>query len=844
MLGLVLAGSRRAQAQCPWDHYTGDLQASCICAYNSGQQLSVQCDMVDFPQLLKALDKFGRTAQIDLLYVNNSTVKSLTAGAFRNLKLTNLQLSGCRIRSVAPGAFEGLQATLKNLYLQDNEIEDVPIESLRILRNLTSLDLSKNRITRVPDNAFVTLVNLATLKLSDNNLTLGKDAFNGLRDTLKNLNLKGARQKRVPEAIKGLRTLAFLDMAQNGLRELPGPAGASLFEGLDSLTALNLERNVIQSVGPATFLGVKETLSSLSLLNNLLTEFPTEAISALTELRVLDIGFNLLTELPRDAFYGNPSLTLLALDGNPLYTVPGPAVAHLNATLRGLSLGGKFLHCDCRLRWVAQWIRRGDLQVTSRERNPEFCGSPPRFTERKFYNIEPEELVCSTEPTGIASAVSEDSLEDFIPHDIGVGVGYVELDQPTTTTETTTTTTTKTTTQPSTTKRTTTPKPTTTKTTTEATTRTSTHSTTVNATVPPGRRGSVVMSRSTLPPWSNHHQPTQRPPLVLGHRPAPQEVIVKSAHRQDSSVIIQWDSDTDNILGFRVVYRLFGDKSFKQGPPLEASEREFKIKNVPTQECIVVCVISLEEINVTPESVPYPQCREVRTASSPTNNMDKITIAASAAICGTVVVTVIVFVAASRRRTRKLHTLEGSTGKLGPVGGLPVACCPASSPGPLSSLATLNAFTTHKDWDQVSVYSNRSLSRSRMYHVERQVADDMRSHFSGKTTKPRSIADGQSQHSFSNNSGRYLSGNAFSSGLVNSRPELRQSRQSLAVSDRMSRQHQRRRSRTSRDQHHHSHSTHTLNYCPGDTSDNWTDHDIDIYMARNPTTARGGLVPL
>lgn len=37
------------------------------------------------------------------------------------------------------------------------------------------------------------------------------------------------------------------------------------------------------------------------------------------------------------------------------------------------------------------------------------------------------------------------------------------------------------------------------------------------------------------------------------------------------------------------------------GPPLAASEREFKIKNVPTQECIVVCVVSLEDANVTPE---------------------------------------------------------------------------------------------------------------------------------------------------------------------------------------------------------------------------------------------------
>lgn len=118
--------------------------------------------------------------------------------------------------------------------------------------------------------------------------------------------------------------------------------------------------------------------------------------------------------------------------------------------------------------------------------------------------------------------------------------------------------------------------------------------------------------------------------------------------RQDNSVIIQWDSDTSNILGFRVVYRLFGDKSFKQGPPLESTEREFKIKNVPTQECIIVCVVSLEDITVTPENVPYQQCREVRTVTAQASNMDKITIAASAAICGTIIVAVIIFIAASR----------------------------------------------------------------------------------------------------------------------------------------------------------------------------------------------------
>lgn len=106
-------------------------------------------------------------------------------------------------------------------------------------------------------------------------------------------------------------------------------------------------------------------------------------------LQVLDIGFNLITELPVNAFQGNPSITLLAIDGNPLSTVPEEALAQLNGTLRGLSLGGRFLICDCRLRWIVEWIKTRDLQVTSRERKPQFCGSPPRLQDKTFYNIDP-----------------------------------------------------------------------------------------------------------------------------------------------------------------------------------------------------------------------------------------------------------------------------------------------------------------------------------------------------------------------------------------------------------------------------------------------------------------------
>lgn len=106
------------------------------------------------------------------------------------------------------------------------------------------------------------------------------------------------------------------------------------------------------------------------------------------------------------------------------------------------------------------------------------------------------------------------------------------------------------------------------------------------------RTGNVVIMRTT-PSSPKHsqeqmqqHQP--RPPLVLGSplyksKSSEKDIIVKDVLRQDNAVIIYWDTEASNILGFRVIYRLFGDNNFKQAPPLEASEREFKIKNVPSQ---------------------------------------------------------------------------------------------------------------------------------------------------------------------------------------------------------------------------------------------------------------------
>lgn len=279
---LVVAATTSA---CPWAQHVVDLESSCICDNNLAGELSVQCDIVDYEQLLSTMRRYATKATIDLFYINNSTIGVLRNDSFANLRINNMQLSGCRIRSIEPEAFKGQEHYMKSLNLKDNELTELPAATLKSLKNLTVLDLSMNKITRVNENAFVG-TKLITLKLSDNEVTLAPGSFRGLEKTLKNLNLKGTRQKKVPEALRGLKTLAFLDLSQNSIRELPGTSGTKAFDGLDSLTGLNLERNLIQNIGPDAFYGIRNTLSSLSLLNNLIPDFPTAAINSVHDLRV------------------------------------------------------------------------------------------------------------------------------------------------------------------------------------------------------------------------------------------------------------------------------------------------------------------------------------------------------------------------------------------------------------------------------------------------------------------------------------------------------------------------------------------------------------------------------
>jgi len=924
---------KTAVAQCPWGRDPGlvELQSTCLCAVNTQQQLSIQCNLVNFPLLASALGDYARDVPIDLVYVNNSAIVELPENVFRSLKISNLQLNNGKISKISPDAFRGLEDTLQGVNLADNDLSEVPVETLRTLRLLNSLDLTNNKIQYVPNNAFVT-IRLKTLKLSDNNLTIADGAFSGLEQSLKNLNLKGCSLKEVPKALSSLAGLAFLDLAQNSIREL----GNGLLSDLSSLTALNLERNVIQTLHPDVFYGVNDTLSSLSLLNNLLTSYPTQAITSLSELRVLDLGFNLLRVLPKDAFSGITSLTLLALDGNPMNTLPEEAFRHLNSSLRGLSLGGRFLTCDCKIQWVVSWIRKLDLQVTSRERNPQFCGNPLELRDRSFYQLNENDLSCApartTQPPRLfippsasvapfsnnnnqvfpsASRPGPEVTRPRVPPEVivssspvpGAGsnnpmlarpnsqlsngfkmgsgpksgdiitelkmeVGQGGNGNPRTGVRTVTAGLSGTLQNP--------------------------------APIPLGRGTTVINRRGndTIPRSLDDRIYRQPADNQLSSRPndlvirpskdtithdadsiAPEalveDVIVKEAYKEANSIVIRWESETDNILGFRVIYRLFGTPQFKQGPPLAPSEREFKIKNVPDNECIVVCVVSLEEVEISPSTVPFEQCREIRTEGvGGSKKLDNIIIPAATAIVVCVIVAVIIFIfclKSGSRRPKKLldekpiHTLSMSMNGLNTLGGLNTGMGPPVG-APLAGLASLG-LGPGKDWDTMSMYSQKSaagVNRARMYHIDPRnpvtgalntgyIPDDARSHVSQFSTKSRS----RSEHGLFGQSQRYPSRN-----------DLRASRQSLMMEDgrrsrasamqrsmmrKSTRASTRSRSRDQLNSYRHDlprsrdgdRGSSGYRSRDGDslpdsdnwatsTDNNWTDYDQDVYTVRSP----------
>ncbi|XP_059199070.1 toll-like receptor 3 isoform X2 [Centropristis striata] len=136
------------------------------------------------------------------------------------------------------------------------------------LLNLSILDLSNNNIANIRENMLEGLVNLKVLQLQHNNLArVWKSANLGgpvlfLKDAqqLITLQMDSNGLDEIPvKGLRGLKDLRELSLANNLLNIFK----YSVFDDLDSLRLLNLQKNLITAVRPEAF---KTPMSNLSQL--------------------------------------------------------------------------------------------------------------------------------------------------------------------------------------------------------------------------------------------------------------------------------------------------------------------------------------------------------------------------------------------------------------------------------------------------------------------------------------------------------------------------------------------------------------------------------------------------
>ena len=265
-----------------------------------------------------------------------------------------IKLSDCCFSnsiSSTSGGWGGLESTLSNLYLGENDLTELKIQGLR---RLSWLNADGNMLASLEAGSVPP--SLQTLSVSNNLIASFPTDFLEESKRILWLYLRDNLINRIPYYnFKHRKKLEKLDLGENSIREIP----VNPFNGTLSVRDLNLDLNEIRALGPSAFkglglgrvylsqngleeihadafTGLENTLEYIDLGGNLLQEVP-KALSKLRKLKYLYLPSNNISRIPNDTFnnYSN-SLGALSLLGTRLESIPAEALrgcarlSHLN----------------------------------------------------------------------------------------------------------------------------------------------------------------------------------------------------------------------------------------------------------------------------------------------------------------------------------------------------------------------------------------------------------------------------------------------------------------------------------------------------------------------------------
>uniref|UniRef100_A0A8B9HXP9 Slit homolog 1a (Drosophila) n=2 Tax=Astyanax mexicanus TaxID=7994 RepID=A0A8B9HXP9_ASTMX len=340
------------------------------------------------------------------LRLNNNEITSLEAtGAFKTLtQLKKINLSNNKISEIEDGVFEGA-SSVNELHLTANQLDSVRSSMFKGLEGLRMLMLRNNRISCIHNSSFTGLYNVRLLSLYDNQLTtITPGAFDTLQ-TLSTLNLLAnsfncdcrlawlgdwLRSRKIVTGNPRCQRPAFLkeiplqDVALPDFRCEEGQEDAScmprpqcpsectcletvvrcsnkhlraLPKGIPrNVTELYLDGNQFSMVPKE--LAAFKYLQLVDLSNNKINSLTNASFANMSQLTTLILSYNSLRCIPSLAFSGLRSLRLLSLHGNDISELPDGIFSDV-MSLSHLAIGANPLYCDCRLRWLSDWVKTG-----------------------------------------------------------------------------------------------------------------------------------------------------------------------------------------------------------------------------------------------------------------------------------------------------------------------------------------------------------------------------------------------------------------------------------------------------------------------------------------------------
>uniref|UniRef100_A0A672LWQ5 Slit homolog 1 protein-like n=1 Tax=Sinocyclocheilus grahami TaxID=75366 RepID=A0A672LWQ5_SINGR len=283
------------------------------------------------------------------LRLNNNEITMIEAtGVFKTLShLKKINLSNNKISEIEDGAFEGA-TSVNELHLTANQLDSAHSGMFRGLDGLRMLMLRNNRISCIHNNSFTGLHNVRLLSLYDNTLTtITPGAFDTLQ-SLSTLNL-------LANPFNCNCHLAWLSSWLRNRKIVTGNPRCQRPAFLKEIP--------LQDVALPDFRcqeGTQEASCTPPV------QCPTECTCLETMVRCSNKHLHVLPKgIPRNKLHVTNAtdgcvscVVLRSLHGNDISELPD-GIFNDAASLSHLAIGANPLHCDCRLRWLSDWVKTG-----------------------------------------------------------------------------------------------------------------------------------------------------------------------------------------------------------------------------------------------------------------------------------------------------------------------------------------------------------------------------------------------------------------------------------------------------------------------------------------------------